>query len=121
MTITAMDRSVIRAVIEQQIEAFGRDDDSQAFSLASPAIQIRFSTAQNFIKMVKTAYYPMYRPRAVLFDGLAVTGEFPSQSAILMDEQGTLCRGVYFMQKLLNGEWRIHGCCLVPLDELIVQ
>ena len=121
MGINEMDKSVIRTVIEQQIEAFGRDDETQAFALASPGIQIQFSTPQNFVAMVKAAYYPIYRPRAVLFDKLMMVEGFPSQSVFLMDDQGELCRGIYLMQKQLNGAWRIHGCCLLPLDELITQ
>ena len=117
MNITEIDKAVIRSTIERQIEAFLQDNAQKAFSLASRGIQVQFSTPQNFMTMVKTAYYPLYRPRALIFENLIVIEGFPAQTALLMDNLGKLHRSVYLMQKQLEGDWRVHGCCLMPLED----
>lgn len=52
--VPAADAAAIKAVIAEQIEAFRRDDGPRAFSLATPAIRLRFGTPETFL-------YPMQR------------------------------------------------------------
>ena len=44
MEITDRDRSLIRSVIERQLQASQRDDAVEAFTFASPGIQQQFQT-----------------------------------------------------------------------------
>jgi Domain of unknown function (DUF4864) len=62
---------IIRSIIEQQLQAFQSDNSAAAFALASPDIQAQFQTPENFMKMVKTGYLPVYRPRSVVFEGMS--------------------------------------------------
>ncbi|MBD2100815.1 DUF4864 domain-containing protein [Leptolyngbya sp. FACHB-261] len=121
MPITDADRAAIRSVIQGQLEAFGRDDSAAAFAFASPEIQDQFRTPGNFIRMVKTAYQPVYRPRSVLFEDLTLMQGFPTQQVLLLSAEGKLVMALYLMQKQINGGWRIAGCQLMPrasdLDE----
>jgi len=114
MYLTERDRDTIRHLITQQLEAFQRDDAATAFSFASPAIQAQFGDPHTFLKMVKTTYVAVYRPRSVLFEGLVELEGFPAQTVVLMSPHGQVFRAMYLMQRQPDGEWRIHGCFLEP-------
>lgn len=107
----------IRQVIEDQIAAFQRDDAEAAFQFASPEIQGQFGSALHFLRMVKTAYYPVYRPRSVMFEkSLMVRGQ-PALAVLLLAENGQLVRATYIMQQQSDRSWRVLGCYLEPLPE----
>jgi Domain of unknown function (DUF4864) len=110
------DPMAIRSVIEQQLQAFQKDDANKAFSFASPSIQKQFGNAQNFMSMVKESYPAVYRPRSVIFEKLNLVGGNPTQSVLLLDPGGTLMKAVYIMEKQANGSWLINGCYLVTAD-----
>jgi Domain of unknown function (DUF4864) len=103
----------MRRVIDAQLQAFARDDEQQAFALASPGIQERFGTAATFTQMVREQYAVVYRPasraflRPVVEDGTVI---FPVQ---LSDRDGRVWVALYTMQRVA-GDWRIAGCQLVP-------
>jgi hypothetical protein len=115
MEITDSDRLTIRAVISSQLEAFQKDDAEGAFSFASSEIQAQFGTPDNFLRMVKAAYQPVYRPRSVMFENITTIEGFPAQQVLLLDRDGNLLRSLYLMKKQSNGKWKITGCYLVPV------
>ena len=117
MQITARDRATIRSVVEQQLQAFQKDDAALAFSFASPGIQQQFRTAENFMHMVKIAYQAVYRPRSVVFENLANAEGTPAQPMLLLDSEGVPLRAIYLMEKQFDNRWRINGCYLVSLTE----
>ena len=57
----------MRTVINAQLEAFRRDDANAAYSLAAPEIRSLFRTPGEFMRMVRTGYKAVYRPRSVRF------------------------------------------------------
>lgn len=103
----------MQRVIDAQLEAFARDDEQQAFSLASPGIQERFGTAATFVRMVREQYAVVYRPasraflRPVVEEGTVI---FPVQ---MSDRAGRVWVALYTMQRVA-GEWKVAGCQLVP-------
>jgi len=107
------DTSEMRHVIEAQLEAFARDDEKQAFSLASPGIRERFGTAATFVRMVREQYAVVYRPasrtflKPVVEEGSVI---FPVQ---MSDQAGRVWVALYTMRRV-GGEWRVAGCQLVP-------
>lgn len=109
------DQELIRSIIQQQLEAFQRDDAEGAFAFATPAIQAQFGTPETFMRMVKTGYAPVYRPRAVIFAELTTVEDMPAQTVMLMSENEELVQAVYLMQQQPDGNWRIHGCFLTPV------
>lgn len=114
---TKTDRSTIRSVVKKQLESFQRDDANTAFALASPGIQQLFGTADNFINMVKVHYSPVYRPRSVLFEELALIQNIPTQSVLLLTSEGLVVRALYVMERQQQGHWRIGGCYLIPVKD----
>lgn len=109
--------TAIRSVISGQLEAFQKDNATDAFSFASPEIQAQFGKQENFMMMVKTAYQPIYRPRSVMFEDITAIQGLPTQKVLLLNEDGKLVRALYMMQKQPDCTWRIAGCYLVPVVE----
>jgi hypothetical protein len=114
-TLTAADHTAIQTVIEQQLAAFRHDDAAAAFALASPAIQAKFGTPEEFLHMVQTAYQPVYRPRHVVFKELQILDGVPTQSVLLVGPDGVPVMAFYIMQKLPHEVWKIAGCYLTAL------
>ena len=115
--VSATDRRAIQGVIETQIRAFGRDDGSAAFALASPDIQLRFQTPEIFMRMVRRDYRPVYRPRRFEFRDVVDVDGVPVQKVYVVGPDGTPVIALYPMQKQADGSWRISGCYLVRPTE----
>ncbi|MER3444268.1 MAG: DUF4864 domain-containing protein [Meiothermus sp.] len=112
--VTARDAQAIRAVIEGQIAAFKADDAERAFAYASPGIRERFGDAQNFVRMVRESYAPLYRPLQVEFLRLTRVERTVVQVLGVTALDGQKYVAYCFMQKQPSGEWRISGVVLEP-------
>jgi hypothetical protein len=108
-------RNLIVRVIQQQLDAFGRDDGEAAFSHASPDIQTRFGTAAHFMEAVASDYAPLLRPRSVTFLDLFDVKETGGivQRVLVTGPKGAQVMALYTMMQLESGAWRISGCLLV--------
>lgn len=115
--LSESDKMTIRDVIRAQIDAFKIDDAATAFSYATPTVQTRSGTAEAFLAMVKRAYQPVYRPRAVFFQDITVMDGIPTQRVLLMDTKGAPVLAIYPMERQPDGHWRIAGCMLYRGDE----
>ncbi len=110
------DRQAIRAVIEDQLGAFQRDDAAGAFAHASPSIQRQFQNPTIFMEMVRIGYPPVYRPRHVEFRDIVDVDGVPTQRVLLVAPDGTPVIALYPMERQADGTWRIDGCFLVRAD-----
>jgi hypothetical protein len=118
--VSVADALAIRNVIERQLDAFGRDDGEGAFAYASPKIRSIFSTADNFMQMVRTGYQPVYRPQSVTFlDIVEIRGQ-PTQRVLLVGPDGRSVIAHYFMARQPDGSWLIDGCVLSEPDNAAV-
>ena len=120
MTLSDADRSAIRGVIESQLAAFQRDDGARAFSYASPTVRRQFVTPERFMRMVRTGYAPVYRPREVAFRDVVVVGDVPVQKVLLVGPDGVPVMAVYPMQRQADGSWKIDGCMLVGVGDMAI-
>ena len=57
------DRAAMQSTIEQQLQAFLRDDGATAYSFAAPNIKTMYPTVDVFMAMVRQGYPQVYRPR----------------------------------------------------------
>ena len=112
--IEPADRQAIEKVIRDQLDAFGRDDAGRAFAHASPDIQRMFGTPDNFIRMVRDNYKPVYRAGSVRFIRLESIDRQWVQSVQLADEEGHVWRALFTMKKQADKSWKVGGCQLVP-------
>ena len=109
---TGGEEAEIRRVIEGQLDAFRRDDGEGAFAFAAPSIRAMFGDAATFLRMVRTGYPPVYRPREVEFRSLGVEDGRLTQRVLLVGPDGVPVVARYYMEQQPDGSWRIGGCVL---------
>jgi hypothetical protein len=114
------DQSAIRGIIQDQIEAFKRDDAVRAFSYATPALQNMFGSQERFMAMVKEGYKPVYRPRSYTMGEFKDTPDGTSLSVQIQDLEGMDWVAIYTLEQQPNGTWRISGCYLAKAPEQAV-
>ena len=106
------DRAAIRQVIARQLDAFQRDDEAEAFSYASPSIQAQFKTPGEFMRMVRTGYEAVYRPRSTRFlEPFVLDGQVVQPLEVLAPDTSVVV-AFYLMERQADGTWRISGCVL---------
>ena len=108
------DWKAIRGVVATQLKALQADDGEAAFAQASPAIRKQFGTADVFLSMVKSAYYPLYRPRSTEFLAHAVIDGQVIQPLQVVAEDGTVVVALFTMVKGTDKRWKINGCKIAP-------
>lgn len=106
------DRTEIRRIIQDQVDAFRRDDGDAAFGYASPDIQRLFGTSEIFMDMVRQGYQPVYRPRVFDFEEIVELHGQPTQKVRVIGPDGRPVTAFYPMRRLPDGSWRIDGCFL---------
>ena len=108
----AGDREAIQQVIRQQLDAFQRDDESEAFSYAAPSIQAQFKTPAEFMRMVRSGYEAVYRPRSTRFlEAFVLNGQVMQPLEVVAPDESVLI-AFYLMERQSDGTWRISGCVL---------
>ncbi|HEY8565336.1 MAG TPA: DUF4864 domain-containing protein [Beijerinckiaceae bacterium] len=110
--LESADKSAIRGVIEQQIDAMRRDDGAAAYGYAAPTIQRMFPNQESFMRMVREGYRPVYKPRSVLFGELKDSADEITQSVLLRDADGEDWLAIYSLERQADGSWKISGCRL---------
>jgi hypothetical protein len=115
----ALDRQAAQRVIESQIQAFLREDGAEAFSYAAPIIREKFGTPENFMRMVKTGYRPVYDPQSYEFGESRLQGGEILQEVILVAPDGRAKLAVYKLERMSDGTWKINAVYLKDLPEQI--
>lgn len=116
--LTAETRAAIRKVIEAQMEAFRQDDGETAFSYAASDVQNQFGTPENFMRMVRLGYRPLYRPLQIHFKLAHMEEGKIWQPLLATAEDGHIVIAIYFVTRLPNGDWRIGGVMLMPTGQI---
>ena len=102
----------IRAVIQDQLDAFAVGDAPRAFSHASPDIQARFGSSAVFMTMVEAGYAALIRPREFEIEDVRADGDVAAARARLISADGRVYQAIYPLRRLPDGAWRIDGCQL---------
>lgn len=113
----AGDSAAIRSVISHQLGAFLKDDQTAAFSDASPTIQAMFHDPDTFMRMVRTAYQPVYRASGVEFRQLTTVEGRLVQQVYMVGPDGIAVLADYEMQRQPDGTWRINGCSIAKAPD----
>ena len=119
MYISESDKSLIRQLIEKQLQAFQENDSETAFALTSPQIQSNF-TPHDFIQKLNAEYGAVVNPRSVMFRGFTLVKNFPALISMIMDREGNLAKVIFVVQHQQDYTWRIHGYELAGINEKIV-
>jgi Domain of unknown function (DUF4864) len=112
--VSAADWKAIRAVIEIQLRAFQDDDGERAFAQATPEIRRQFGSPEAFMRMVRSSYYPLYRPRSTQFLEPGIVNGSAVQPLQVIAEDGRVVIALYTMVKGRDRHWRINGCEVAP-------
>jgi hypothetical protein len=112
------DTRAIQAVIQAQLEAFRRDDAWEAFSYAAPAIQEKLGSPERFMAMVRESYAILYRPASVQFLPSAIVNGETIQAVRVVGRDGEVKVALYFMERQVDGSWKIKACELAPSTAL---
>ena len=107
------DRAAVQGVIEQQIQAFLRDDAATAYSFASPGIKAMFPNEGVFMQMVQQGYPQVYRPRSYQFGELVLKDGHLEQTVDLVDADGAFWTALYTLEQQADGSWKITGCYII--------
>lgn len=107
------DRAAVQGVIQQQIQAFLRDDAATAYSFASPGIKDMYPTDDQFMRMVQQGYPQVYRPRSHEFGELIAKDGHLEQTVDIVDAAGEFWTALYTLALQADGTWKITGCYIV--------
>ena len=113
----ATSKTAIIGVIEAQIAAFQKDDSATAFAQASPGIRADFGSPDRFMRMVRSSYSSVYRPRSVEFRRLLIVRGEPVQEVFFVGLDLTTMLALYRMEQQPDGRWLINGVLVADTKE----
>ena len=113
-SVTSEIEVATQSVIRDQIDAFQTRDHVRAFSHAAPTIRNLFRTEDNFIKMVKGGYQPLYDPQSYQFGRNFNLDGTIHQEVIATDQSGKQWQAVYTLKQQPDGSWKITGVKMNP-------
>lgn len=118
--LNAQDAQAIRTAIQAQLDAFAEDDADRAFGLASATARSQIGSADNFLRMIKREYAPVYRHRMVIFATPEMVDDRALQLVRLTDSDSLVWIAVYVMQRESDGSWKIDGCRLLETTSVAI-
>lgn len=98
----------IQGVIQNQMDAFLKENSAEAFNFASPMIQGIFGSPGNFGAMVRNSYPMIWKPSSVQYLGLRKENGLLLQRVLVKDASGAIFLFDYEMVPQPDG-WRING------------
>lgn len=107
------DTTSIRRIIDEQIDAFQRDDPIGAWAHLSPGLRAQFGTPERFLQLVRDHYQPVYRPRSYRHGALRPVDGGWGQLLHVVGPDGRRVEALYLLQQQPDGSWRTHGCLLL--------
>ncbi|HCY64652.1 MAG TPA: hypothetical protein DHV59_17890 [Oxalobacteraceae bacterium] len=110
----------IRSAVQAQIEALAKDDAVKAFDLTTEDTRNRLGSPDNFLKMIKEKYDPVYRHRMALYSSPQIVLGKVYQAVRLTDLDSHVWVAIYLMHKDEEGTWKIDGCQLVQTMTIAV-
>jgi hypothetical protein len=115
----ADDVAAAQGVIRSQVEAFGRDDATAAYSYAAPAIRDMFPQADIFLSMVQHSYAPVYRHRSFEFGEARASDGQVAQRVHIIDADGVPWEALYTLEHEPDGSLKITGCTLLKAGQAV--
>lgn len=103
-------------VIESQIQAFLNDDMEGAYQYASPMIKRYFPSVEQFGRMVRSGYDPVYRPGNYAFGRTKPQGDGGFvQEVLIKGPNGVDWTALYAMEVQPDGTLKINGVQLLKM------
>jgi hypothetical protein len=110
----------IRDAVETQIDALANDDAATAFDLTTEDTRTRLGSPDNFLRIIKESYEPVYRHRMAIYSSPQVVLGKVYQVVRLTDLESHVWVAIYLMHKDEEGTWKIDGCQLVQTPSVAI-
>lgn len=118
--ITAADAIAIHEVVQSQLVALSNDDAASAFELASPEKRMLIGTPDNFLRLIKEEYSPIYRHQRAIFSKPEVVNGDAIQIVRVTDSYSRVWLAIFWMQQEEDSSWKIDGCQLLETTSVSV-
>ena len=96
-------------IISSQINAFQNFDTNKAYSFASPFIQSKFTNADKFGSMVKSAYPMIWEPKEFKFLEFSLFNKSLIQRVLFIDKNERIFMFDYEIKNYGQDRWLING------------
>lgn len=111
--LSVEDASAIRAVVQSQLEALMEDDAHRAFELATSTARTQVGTPDDFLRLIKEQYTPIYRHQVVIFSEPTRFRGDAVQLVRLTDGSSHVWVAVFWMKQDEDRSWKVDGCQLL--------
>jgi len=118
--ITTADAIAIHEAVQSQLEALSNDDAVSAFELATPEKRMLIGSPDNFLRLIKEEYNPIYRYQRVIFSKPEVINGDAIQVVRVTDSTSRVWLAVFWMQQGEDSAWRIDGCQLLQTTSISI-
>ncbi len=118
--LSKKDVAAIQSAVQLQINALANDDAASAFELTTVDTRNRLGTADNFLRLIKEQYDPVYRHQTALFSVPQMVHGKIYQLVRLTDLNSHVWVAIYLMHKDEQGAWKIDGCELVETKTVAI-
>ena len=102
----------IRSVIQQQLDAFNREDYDAAYLFASRHIQTKFSKRE-FEQMVKGGYPQIARSKRAVFDTISFPEENRAMATVMITGLDRISITASYRMVWEDGKWKIDGVTML--------
>lgn len=119
-SITTADAIAIHEVVQSQLEAFLNDDADSAFQLATPEKRMLIGSPDNFLRLIKEEYNPIYRYQRAIFSAPEVVDGDAIQIVRVTDGNSRVWLAIFWMQQEEDSSWKIDGCHLVETSSISI-
>ncbi|RJG06837.1 DUF4864 domain-containing protein [Noviherbaspirillum cavernae] len=118
--ITTADAIAIHAAVQSQLEALAQDDATSAFEMTSLAKRMQIGTPDNFMRMIKNQYTPIYRAVGLIFSRPEMLHGDPIQVVRITDSNSHVWLAIFWMQQDEDSNWKIDGCQMFETDSISI-
>ncbi|WP_220807569.1 DUF4864 domain-containing protein [Noviherbaspirillum aridicola] len=118
--LTTGDAIAIHQAVRTQMDALSNDDADGAFRLTTQEKRHLIGSPDNFLRMIKEEYNPLYRHRGVIFSSPEVVDGDAVQLVRVTDGAGKVWIAVFWMLQEDDGNWKIDGCHLLGTNTLSI-
>jgi hypothetical protein len=119
-SITSADAVAIHEVVQAQLTAFANDDAAAAFELTTEEKRVLIGSADNFLRLIREQYEPIYKPLAVIYFKPEVVHGVAVQMVRVTDASSRVWVAIFWMQQDGKSQWKIDGCHLLETTSVSV-
>lgn len=118
--ITTADAIAIHEVVQTQLEALSNDDAASAFEQATPEKRMLIGSPDNFLRLIKEEYNPIYRYQRVIYSQPEVVNGDAIQIVRVTDGYSRVWLAIFWMQQGEDSSWKIDGCQLLETTSVSI-